>query len=96
MLLVIGYFTCGFQLAFVTVHLPAYLIDRGLSAEIGGWTLGIIGLFNIVGAMASGWLGGRMPKRYILVVHLFHPLAGGRCVHHAAGQPDRDADLSAR
>jgi MFS family permease len=65
-LLVTGFFTCGFQLAFVTIHLPAYLIDRGLSAEIGGWTLGLIGLFNIIGAMASGWLGGRMPKRYIL------------------------------
>ena len=65
-LLVLGFFTCGFQLGFVTVHLPSYLIDRGLSAEIGGWTLGIIGLFNIVGAMTSGWLGGRMPKRYIL------------------------------
>ena len=65
-LLVLGFFTCGFQLGFVTLHLPAYLIDRGLSAEIGGWTLGVIGLFNIVGSMASGWLGGHMPKRYIL------------------------------
>jgi predicted MFS family arabinose efflux permease len=63
---VLGFFTCGFQLGFVTVHLPAYLIDRGLSAEIGGWTLGVIGFFNIIGAMLSGWLGGRMPKRYIL------------------------------
>jgi MFS family permease len=65
-LLVLGYFTCGFQLNFVTLHLPSYLIDRGLSAEVGGWTLGIIGLFNIVGALASGWLASRMPKRYIL------------------------------
>jgi MFS family permease len=65
-LLVLGFFTCGFQLAFVTLHLPAYLVDRGLSAWVGGWTLGIIGLFNIVGAMGSGWLGGRMPKRYLL------------------------------
>ena len=65
-LLVIGFFTCGFQLGFVTIHLPAYLIDRGLSAEVGGWTLGLIGLFNIIGAMTAGWLGGRMPKRYIL------------------------------
>ena len=48
------------------MHLPSYLIDRGLSAEVGGWTLGLIGLFNIIGAMTSGWLGGRMPKRYIL------------------------------
>ncbi len=65
-LLVLGFFTCGFQLGFVTLHLPAYLMDRGLSAEIGGWTLGVIGLFNIVGAMLSGWLGGFLPKRYIL------------------------------
>jgi len=65
-LLVLGFFTCGFQLGFVTLHLPAYLLDRGLSAEIGGWTLGVIGLFNIVGAMLSGWLGGFLPKRYIL------------------------------
>jgi MFS family permease len=66
LLLVLGFFTCGFQLGFVTLHLPAYLIDRGLSAEIGGWTLGVIGLFNIIGAMLSGWLGGHLPKRYIL------------------------------
>jgi MFS family permease len=65
-LLVLGFFTCGFQLAFTTVHLPSYLIDRGLSAEVGGWTLAVIGLFNIVGSLASGYLGGRMPKRYIL------------------------------
>jgi MFS family permease len=66
LLLVLGFFTCGFQLGFVTLHLPAYLIDRGLSVEVGGWTLGVIGLFNIVGAMLSGWLGGHLPKRYIL------------------------------
>jgi MFS family permease len=65
-LLVLGFFTCGFQLAFVTVHLPSYLIDRGLSAEIGGWTLAVIGLFNIVGSLTSGYLGNRMPRRYIL------------------------------
>jgi MFS family permease len=65
-LLVIGFFTCGFQLAFVTVHLPSYLIDRGLSAQIGGWTLAVIGLFNIIGSLTSGWLGSRMPKRFIL------------------------------
>jgi MFS family permease len=70
-LLVLGFFTCGFQLGFVTLHLPSYLIDRGLSAQVGGWTLGVIGLFNIVGAMLSGWLGGRLPKRYILAVIYF-------------------------
>ena len=65
-LLVLGFFTCGFQLAFITVHLPAYLVDRGLSADAGAWTIGVIGLFNIVGSLAAGWLGNRMPKRYIL------------------------------
>jgi MFS family permease len=65
-LLVLGFFTCGFQLAFVTVHLPSYLIDRGLSAEVGGWTLATIGLFNIIGSLLSGYLGNRVPKRYIL------------------------------
>jgi MFS family permease len=65
-LLVIGYFTCGFQLFFVTVHLPAYLVDRGLPASIGGWTIAVIGLFNIIGSISSGWLSGLMPKRYLL------------------------------
>jgi MFS family permease len=65
-LLVIGFFTCGFQLAFITVHLPSYLVDRGLSATVGGWTLATIGLFNIVGSISSGWLGDRLPKRYLL------------------------------
>ena len=65
-LLVLGFFTCGFQLAFTTVHLPSYLVDRGLSAEVGGWTLAIIGLFNIIGSLGAGYLGNRMPKRYLL------------------------------
>jgi MFS family permease len=65
-LLVLGFFTCGFQLAFITVHMPAYLVDRGLSAQVGGWTIAVIGLFNIVGSLASGWLGNLMPKRYLL------------------------------
>jgi MFS family permease len=70
-LLMLGFFTCGFQLAFITVHLPAYLADRGLSSDVGGWTLAAIGLFNIVGSLASGWLGDRMPKRYLLSLLYF-------------------------
>jgi MFS family permease len=65
-LLVLGFFTCGFQLAFITVHMPAYLVDRGLSATVGGWTIASIGLFNIIGSITAGWLGDRMPKRYLL------------------------------
>ncbi len=70
-LLVLGFFTCGFQLAFITAHLPAYLVDRGLSVQVGGWVLATIGLFNIVGSLASGWAGNRMPKRYILAFLYF-------------------------
>jgi MFS family permease len=65
-LLVLGFFTCGFQLAFITVHLPAYLSDRGISAQTGGWVIAAIGLFNIMGSLGVGWLQNRVPKRYIL------------------------------
>jgi MFS family permease len=71
LLLVLGFFTCGFQLAFITIHMPAYLVDRGLTAQIGGWTLAVIGLFNIIGSLSSGWLGARMPKRYLLSIIYF-------------------------
>jgi MFS family permease len=65
-LLNLGYFTCGFQTFFMGVHLPAYLVDRGLPAEVGGWSLAVIGLFNIVGSVGAGWLGNIVPKRFIL------------------------------
>ncbi|MGO4172338.1 MFS transporter [Bosea sp. TAF32] len=65
-LLVLGFFTCGFQLAFITVHMPAYLKDAGLPAWVGGWTLAVIGLANAVGSLSSGWLSTRMPKRHLL------------------------------
>lgn len=65
-LLVLGFFTCGFQLAFITVHLPAYLKDAGLSAATGGWTIAIIGLANAVGSLSAGWLSSRMSKRWLL------------------------------
>jgi MFS family permease len=65
-LLVLGFFTCGFQLAFITVHLPAYLTDRGISSQTGGWVVAAIGLFNIIGSLSVGWLQSKYPKRYIL------------------------------
>jgi len=70
-LLMLGYFTCGCQLFFIGIHLPAYLIDRGLPAEVGGWTLAIVGLFNIIGSVGSGWLGNLMPRRFILAAIYF-------------------------
>src|SRR5690606_31111517 len=65
-LLVAGFFVCGFHLAFVTVHLPAYLADVGLGIEVAAWAIGLVGLFNIVGSYAAGMLGGRYSKRYLL------------------------------
>jgi MFS family permease len=70
-LLVLGFFTCGFQLAFITVHLPAYLVDRGMPVQVGGWVIATIGLFNIIGSLSVGWLQGRFPKRYILSLIYF-------------------------
>lgn len=65
-LLVLGFFTCGFQLAFVTVHFQRYVVESGLPASTGYWAFALVGVFNIVGSMSSGWLSGRMPKRWIL------------------------------
>ena len=65
-LLVLGFFTCGFQLAFITVHLPAYLKDANLPLWVGGWTLAVIGLCNAAGSLGSGWLSTRMSKRWLL------------------------------
>ncbi|MEH2610765.1 MFS transporter [Bradyrhizobium sp. AZCC 1693] len=70
-LLVLGFFTCGFQLAFITVHLPAYLADRGVAAWTGGWVVAAIGLFNIIGSLSVGWLQSKYPKRYILSLIYF-------------------------
>ena len=59
-------FVCGFQTAFIMIHLPAYLIDRGLSARDGMTALALIGAFNIAGSYVAGWLGGIYPKRLVL------------------------------
>jgi MFS family permease len=67
-LLVAGFFVCGFQIAFITVHLPPYLADIGMPAMIGGYAIGLIGLFNIFGSITSGVLTGHLPKRFILAV----------------------------
>jgi predicted MFS family arabinose efflux permease len=61
---------------FITVHLPSYLVDRGLSVQDGAITLAVIGLFNIIGSLLSGWLGARMPKRYLLsIIYTLRSLA---------------------
>ena len=66
LLLTAGYFVCGFQLAFITVHFPAYVVDRGFAANVGMVSLALVGLFNIGGSYASGGLGGKYPKSQLL------------------------------
>jgi MFS family permease len=61
-----GFFVCGFHVAFISVHLPAYLTDNGMAAGLGAWALSLIGLFNIFGSLFSGFFGGKISKKYLL------------------------------
>ncbi|MGO4723879.1 MULTISPECIES: MFS transporter [unclassified Inquilinus] len=65
-LLTIGFFTCGFQLAFIGTHLPGYLVLCHMPVGLGATALSLIGLFNMVGSWACGWLGGRYRQHYVL------------------------------
>jgi MFS family permease len=71
MLLSLGFFTCGFQLAFITVHFQRYVVEAGLSAQLGAWAFALVGVFNIFGSLFSGWLGGFLPRPYILAFIYF-------------------------
>ena len=68
LLLNAGFFVCGFQVIFISTHLPAYVADRGLPAEVGAWTLALVGLVNIVGSIVSGMLGDRFSKKSLLTL----------------------------
>ena len=63
-----GYFVCGFQTAFIMLHLPAFLVDAGLSANVGMTAVALIGLFNILGSFLFGWGGGCYSKKNLLVL----------------------------
>jgi MFS family permease len=65
-MLMAGYFVCGFQLAFIGVHMPSYLKDKGLSPQVASYALALIGLFNVVGTYFAGSLGQRLAKRKLL------------------------------
>ncbi len=65
LLLIAGFFVCGFHVSFIGVHLPVYLSDHGLS-HIRGVALALIGAFNLIGSLSFGWLGDRWPRRYLL------------------------------
>src|SRR5262245_56319512 len=77
-LLTIGFFVCGFHVTFIGLHLPPYISDKavGMSLfgrpisplELGGWAIGLVGLFNIAGALIWGWLGSRHPKKDMLAL----------------------------
>lgn len=62
----IAFFVCGLQLVFITTHLPNYLEICGLDASLGAEALAMIGLFNVIGSYAFGWLGGLYPKQILL------------------------------
>ena len=70
-LLTAGFFVCGFHLAFITVHFPAYIQDLGLDPVIGAWAIGVIGLMNIVGSVLSGIAGQRFSKKMALSLIYF-------------------------
>ncbi len=61
--LFLGFFVCGFHVAFIGTHLPAYVTDLGFAAQVGGWSLALIGLFNIAGSLLAGWGGQHYSKR---------------------------------
>jgi predicted MFS family arabinose efflux permease len=61
-----GYFVCGFHTAFITLHLPAFVVDKGLNASTGAFAIGLIGLFNVFGSFTAGKLGGTYSKKNLL------------------------------
>ena len=65
-LLCLGFFVCGFHVAFLATHLPGVIAACGLPAPVGAWALALIGLFNIVGSFAAGWGMGRWRMKSIL------------------------------
>jgi MFS family permease len=65
-LLTSGFFVCGFQVAFIAVHLPAYVTDLGLPVTVGASALALVGLFNVIGSYSAGVLGGKFSKKYLL------------------------------
>jgi MFS family permease len=70
-LLVAGFFVCGFHVAFIMVHLPAFIVDRGLDREVGGTALALVGAFNIIGSLGAGYIGGKLSKKYSLAAIYF-------------------------
>ena len=94
-LLTAGFFVCGLQVVFVATHLPSYLRDRAMDPEITAWAFSMIGLFNILGSLACGWLGGRYSKKnslawlytlrsLVVIAFLALPLSGASAIAFGA------------
>ena len=66
LLLTLGFFACGFQLAFIATHLPAYLADQGLPPAVGVTALAIVALANILGTYLCGYFGEKFSRKYLL------------------------------
>ena len=65
--LALGFLVCGFQVVFLGIHLPGYLIDHGFDASTGTVFLALVGLFNIIGTYSAGWLGDKFSKPHLLM-----------------------------
>lgn len=63
-LLTTGFFVCGFQVSFMTVHFPAYVQDLGQPAYVGAWCLSLVGMFNIIGSFSAGVFGQKQSKKF--------------------------------
>ena len=61
-LLILSFFVCGFHVTFIGLHLPADLVSKGISVEVAGWSLAIIGVTNIIGTLGFGWLGTKIKR----------------------------------
>lgn len=61
-----GYFVCGLQVVFIQLHLPAYLLDKGMSANVGATAVALIGLFNVAGSFTAGLLGQKLSRKWLL------------------------------
>lgn len=61
-----GYFVCGLQVTFLQLHLPAYVVDKGLPGQVGATAIALVGLFNVLGSFSAGLLGQRYSKKTLL------------------------------
>ncbi|MAF15177.1 MAG: MFS transporter [Marinomonas sp.] len=76
LLLTAGFYVCGFQLAFVTVHMPAYLRDLGFDPWLGAWSIAVIGLCNVIGSYVAGIVSGKYSKSLVLgIIYLVRALS---------------------